>query len=86
MLRTPWFDAWDDEDAPATLGTPLQRMLIAPAFRRIVGAGMTELMCVAGGQIVGQINERKRVRDVMFDLQREYLDAMARLNAINPEA
>lgn len=86
VLRTPWFDAWDDEDAPETLGTPLQRMLIAPAFRRIVGGGMTELMCVAGGQVVGQINERKRVRDVMFDLQQEYLDTMARLSAIHPEA
>lgn len=84
FLNTPWFAAWEREDAPPTLGTPLQRMLIAGSFRRIVAAGMTDLFAVPVGQAVGQIKERRRVRDVMYDLQREYVDALARLAAIQP--
>ncbi len=57
-------------------------MLIAPSYRRIVAARMTELMSIPVGQAVGQIRQRQRVRDVMLDLQREYLDAMTRLNSI----
>ncbi|MHA1114130.1 MAG: NAD(P)H-dependent flavin oxidoreductase [Alphaproteobacteria bacterium] len=85
FMRSAWFDAWEEEGAPPPLGTPLQRMLIAPSFQRIVAANMADLMAVPVGQGVGQINERQRVRDVMFDLQQDYVDAMARLNAIQPK-
>jgi NAD(P)H-dependent flavin oxidoreductase YrpB (nitropropane dioxygenase family) len=86
FMTTPWFEAWEEEDAPPTLGTPLQRMLIAKSFKRIVAAGMTDLMAIPVGQVVGQMRERRRVRDVMYDLQQEYVEAMARLAAIQPTA
>lgn len=86
FLRTAFFEAWEKEDAPKTLGTPLQRMLIAPTFRKMAAARMTDLLDVPIGQIAGQIRERRRVRDVMFDLQQEYVDAVARLNSLQPTA
>ncbi|HMM73922.1 MAG TPA: nitronate monooxygenase family protein [Rhodocyclaceae bacterium] len=86
FLRNPWMEAWDERDAPEPLGTPLQRMLIAPSYQRIVAAGMHELMAVPVGQVVGQMRARRRVRDVMLDLQQEYLDAVSRLHAIQPQA
>jgi len=84
FLRTPFFDAWEQEDAPEPLGTPLQRVLIAPTFRRIVAANMTDLIEIPIGQVAGQIRDRRRVRDVMYDMQRDYVDTMARLAAIQP--
>ncbi|MBZ0325096.1 MAG: nitronate monooxygenase, partial [Alphaproteobacteria bacterium] len=86
MMRSPWFDAWEREGAPAPLGTPLQRMLIAPSFQRIVAGGRADLMAVPVGQGVGQMTDRQRVRDVMYELQRDYLEAVARLTALQPTA
>ncbi len=84
FLRNPWIDAWEARDAPEPLPTPLQRMLIAPSYRRIVAARMTELMSVPVGQAVGRIRQRQRVRGVMLDLQQEYVDAITRLNSLQP--
>src|SRR5205085_11140286 len=35
MLRSSWTDEWDRDDAPATLGMPLQSALVAEAQLRI---------------------------------------------------
>lgn len=84
FLRNPWFDAWEEEGVPKPLGTPLQRMLIQPAMKRIAAAGRNDITPVPIGQVVGQLRQRRRVRDIMQDLQKEYLDAVERLNALQP--
>ncbi|MCW5656808.1 MAG: nitronate monooxygenase [Burkholderiaceae bacterium] len=84
FLRNPWFDAWEEEGVPKPLGTPLQRILIQPAMTRIAAARMTHIMPVPIGQVVGQLRQRRRVRDIMQDLQKEYLDAIEHLNALQP--
>ncbi|MFO1188918.1 MAG: hypothetical protein U1E97_04860 [Alphaproteobacteria bacterium] len=45
---------------------------------------MTELIEIPIGQVAGQIHGRRRVRDVMYDMQQDYVDTMARLAAIQP--
>jgi NAD(P)H-dependent flavin oxidoreductase YrpB (nitropropane dioxygenase family) len=85
FLQTPFFEAWEREDAPEPLGTPLQRMLIAPTFRKIAAARMSDMFDVPVGQVAGQIRERRRVRDVMFELKEDYVEAMARLAALQPQ-
>jgi NAD(P)H-dependent flavin oxidoreductase YrpB (nitropropane dioxygenase family) len=82
FLRNPWIEAWEGQDAPEPLPTPLQRILNAASHQRIVAARMTDLKSVPVGQVVGQLSQRQRVRDVMVNLQQEYIDAMTRLNSI----
>ena len=37
------------------------------------------------GQIVGAMNQKLPVRDVVYSLVSEYIDAVERLNGLNPE-
>lgn len=83
FLRNPWMEAWEEPGAPEPLPTPLQRILVTPSQRRITAAGMTELLAVPVGQVVGQIKSVRRVRDVVFDLIEEYGDAMERLHSLD---
>lgn len=79
FLRTAFFDAWEREDAPRPLGTPMQRMLVAPTFERIRTAKLSHLEGIPLGQVCGQIRTRRSVRHIMMDLQQDYLAAMERL-------
>lgn len=83
FLRDPWIDGWEEPGSPEPLPTPLQRILVAPSQRRAVSAGMTEIASVPVGEVVGQMTQRRRVRDIMVQLQQEYLDAVTRLQALS---
>jgi NAD(P)H-dependent flavin oxidoreductase YrpB (nitropropane dioxygenase family) len=83
QLRTAWTDAWEGPDSPGTLPMPLQFMLTAEAQQRIWRSGNKELMGFPVGQIVGTMNKVKPVRDVMFELVEEYVEATERLNRVN---
>jgi NAD(P)H-dependent flavin oxidoreductase YrpB (nitropropane dioxygenase family) len=82
QLRTAWTDAWEGPDSPGTLPMPLQFMLTAEAQQRIWRSGNKELMGFPVGQIVGTMNKVKPVRDVMFELVEEYVEATERLNRV----
>jgi len=91
MLRTAWTDAWEEPDAPAPLGMPLQGVLISEAQRRIQrvahkpDSGARQLATYFVGQVVGQMNESKPTRRVMQEMIEELVDVMERLNELVAE-
>ena len=80
MLRNKWTEAWEDPAGPGPLGMPLQNILTAEANARIARAQRRDLLFAPVGQIVGSMNEVKPVRDVMFRLVEEYIEAVERLD------
>jgi NAD(P)H-dependent flavin oxidoreductase YrpB (nitropropane dioxygenase family) len=85
MLRTEWTEAWEREDSPGTLPMPLQYMLISDAQRRINKFNVKELTTMPVGQIVGRMNTVRPVRDVMFDLVDEFVEASQKLEKLVEE-
>jgi NAD(P)H-dependent flavin oxidoreductase YrpB (nitropropane dioxygenase family) len=79
MLRTPWTEAWEAKGSPGTLPMPLQGLLVADAEARIRHHQSRELLGVPVGQIVGQMNEVRPVRDVIERLMSELAESAARV-------
>ncbi len=87
MLRNEWTEAWGAEDTPDPLGMPLQFMVTAEAVSRThryankaQAVGFNPV-----GQIVGSMNEVRPVREVIVSLVEEYLEAVERLERLQPE-
>jgi len=89
MLRSDWTQAWEREDTPDPLGMPLQGMVTMEAIARTSRyADKGKAQDVAFnpvGQVVGQMNEIKSCREVIYDLVEGYVEATDRLAAIAPE-
>ena len=83
MLKSDLSEAWEKPGAPAYLPTPLQGILYNEAHARVVRAKRRDLYSFPAGQVVGMIDEETSVRDVMFRLQMEYVDAAERLRGIS---
>ena len=84
MLKSKLSEAWEAPGAPAYLPTPLQGILYNESHARVVRAKRRDLYSFPAGQVVGMLHHETSVRDVMMQLQTEYLDAMERLYAIQP--
>jgi len=88
MLRSAWTDAWDEADAPAPLGMPLQSLLVAEAQRRIhrvahkAESSARPLVTYFVGQVVGQMNVAMSTRDVVREMVEGCLDAMERMHGL----
>lgn len=82
LLKNAWTDAWESAESPGTLPMPLQFMLISPALRRISDYGAGELSTFPAGQVIGQMNQVKSAKDVVFELVEEYVDAVERLDRL----
>jgi NAD(P)H-dependent flavin oxidoreductase YrpB (nitropropane dioxygenase family) len=84
MLRNDWTDAWEAPDAPKPLGMPLQFMITADAVARghRYAEKAKDVMFNPVGQIVGQMNAVRPVRDVIYRLVEEYLEAVERLQQL----
>jgi len=88
MLRSAWTDAWDQSDAPAPLGMPLQSILVADAQRRIhrvahkADSSARPLVTYFVGQVVGQMNVAMSTRDVVREMVEQCLDTMERMNTV----
>jgi NAD(P)H-dependent flavin oxidoreductase YrpB (nitropropane dioxygenase family) len=85
QLRTAWTDAWERDDSPGYLPMPLQYMATSDAQRRIARVHHPELQGMPVGQIVGRMNSVRPVRDVVFDLVEEFVDATQRLDGLRDE-
>jgi NAD(P)H-dependent flavin oxidoreductase YrpB (nitropropane dioxygenase family) len=85
QLRTPWTEAWERPDSPGYLPMPLQYMATAEAQRRVAKYGVDELRVMPVGQIVGRMSKVRPVRDVVFDLMEEFVDATQRLDGLRDE-
>ncbi len=81
MLRNDWTEAWEREDTPAPLGMPLQFMVTSTAVQR--GHSYPEKAKDVNfnpvGQIVGRMNKVRPVREVIYDLVEECIEASERL-------
>ena len=84
MIKSKLSEAWEQPGAPRYLPTPLQGILYNEMHARVVRARRKDLYSFPAGQVVGMINEETSVRDVMYRMQMEYLDAVERLNALTP--
>lgn len=85
MIRSQLSEAWEQPGAPPYLPTPLQGILYNEAHARVVKAGRKELYSFPAGQVVGMIHEENTVKEVIYRMQVEYLEAVERLQALNPE-
>ena len=89
MLKNDWTEAWAADDAPDSLGMPLQGLVSIDAISRTGHyAGVAQTQKVAFnpvGQVVGQINEVETSRNLVMRLLNEYVDTLAYLNALMPE-
>jgi NAD(P)H-dependent flavin oxidoreductase YrpB (nitropropane dioxygenase family) len=87
MLKSAWTDEWDSPDTPDPLPLPLQPMLIDQAISRIhkashtEGSGAEHLVNYFVGQIVGNMNETKTTKQVVYDMIDEFIDATQGLTA-----
>ena len=86
MIKSKLSEAWERPGAPAYLPTPLQGVLYNQAHARVVRAQRQDWFSFPVGQSVGDVNSETTVRDVMYRLQKEYLEAIERLAALQDEA
>ncbi len=86
MLRNDWTEAWGRTDTPDPLGMPLQFMVTADAVSRThrYASKAQEVAFNPVGQIVGTMNEKRPVREVIQDLVEGYLEAVERLESLMP--
>jgi NAD(P)H-dependent flavin oxidoreductase YrpB (nitropropane dioxygenase family) len=86
MLRNDWTQAWEQPDNPKPLGMPLQFMVTADAVARThrYAAKAQPVAFNPVGQVVGTMNEVRPVREVIFRLVDEYLEAAERFAALQP--
>ena len=73
-----------ENDPPGPLGMPLQGMLVSEAMSRVhrYPKPAQKVAFNPVGQIVGAMNEKLAVRDVLYTLVEEYVDAVDRLQQL----
>jgi NAD(P)H-dependent flavin oxidoreductase YrpB (nitropropane dioxygenase family) len=87
MLRNDWTEAWAREDTPDPLGMPLQGMVTIEAISRShrYAKAAKEVAFNPVGQIVGRMQGTRPVREVVYQLVEEYLEAVERLEKLAPQ-
>jgi NAD(P)H-dependent flavin oxidoreductase YrpB (nitropropane dioxygenase family) len=81
-LRSKFTDAWDQPGAPATLPAPLQALLWWGQGRtRVERVRANDFLTYPVGQIVGDMTEETSVRNVVYDMLNEFVEAKERLDA-----
>ena len=86
MLRNDWTEAWEQPGAPKYLPMPLQGMLVSEVMSRVhrYPKAAQRVAFSPVGQIVGSMNEQRPVREVIYDLVSEYVEAVERLEKLTP--
>jgi NAD(P)H-dependent flavin oxidoreductase YrpB (nitropropane dioxygenase family) len=85
MLKNDWTEAWEAPDSPKPLGMPLQFMVTADAVARghRYADKARDVMFNPVGQIVGTMNAVRPVKEVIYGLVEEYLEAVERLQQLS---
>jgi NAD(P)H-dependent flavin oxidoreductase YrpB (nitropropane dioxygenase family) len=83
VLRSKWTEAWDAPGAPQPLPLASQKLLVAPALKRLELANAVDYMGYMSGQIVGRIKREQPIRDIIEGMKVEYEAAIAALGAQN---
>jgi NAD(P)H-dependent flavin oxidoreductase YrpB (nitropropane dioxygenase family) len=86
QLASAWTREWDTaQESPGSLPMPLQLLLAERAMARIGqaaeagGTGAQELANYFVGQVVGQLNQIKPARQVVYEMVAEFAEATERL-------
>jgi NAD(P)H-dependent flavin oxidoreductase YrpB (nitropropane dioxygenase family) len=84
MLKNDWTVAWESSESPGPLGMPLQGMLVSEAMSRVhrYPKPAQQVAFNPVGQIVGAMNEKVAVRDVIYTLVEEYVESVDRLQKL----
>lgn len=89
QLKSAWTEEWDSsQESPGSLGMPLQMLLAESAMARIAHAaergeeGAVELANYFVGQVVGQLNQIRPAREVVYEMVTEFADAVERLGRL----
>ncbi|WP_214317472.1 NAD(P)H-dependent flavin oxidoreductase [Nonomuraea sediminis] len=89
QLKSAWTAEWDEGgESPGPLGMPLQMLVAEGAMARINAAaergvpGAVELANYFVGQVVGQLNQVRPAREVVYDMISEFSEALDRLSRI----
>ncbi|MET0380027.1 MAG: nitronate monooxygenase family protein [Spongiibacteraceae bacterium] len=82
MLRSKFSDAWEQPGAPKTLPMPLQTLSTREAVARIDRAHAADYMSYPVGQVVGDMNGETTVRQVVYDMLNELVEATERLQTM----
>lgn len=80
-LRSKWTDAWDAPGAPQPLPLAAQKLLVAPALKRLELANAADYMGYMAGQIVGRIKDERSIHDIMDNMKSECLAVLKNLSA-----
>lgn len=90
QLRSAWTEEWDSaQESPGPLGMPLQLLMAEEAMARIGAAaergepGAVELANYFVGQVVGQLDQVKPAREVVYEMVSEFADAVERLRRLS---
>jgi len=92
QIRSPWTDAWEDEDAPSPLPMPLQSRVSEPALSKVMKLaeggheGARQLATYWVGQGVGMMNQSLSARQVVYDFMEDFLAAHERLGGFIDES
>jgi NAD(P)H-dependent flavin oxidoreductase YrpB (nitropropane dioxygenase family) len=92
QLRSAWTSEWDEApESPGPLPMPLQMLLAEAALGRVGQAaeagnpGAQDLANYFVGQVVGQMNQIKPARQVVYEMIEEFGDAIDRLRNLTDE-
>lgn len=81
-LRTDWTEAWEREEAPAPLPAPVQGLLVKDLIADVFDRRVEPLMGTAVGQLVGQLDQQRSVREVVYSMMEEMVDTLDRLGGL----
>lgn len=73
-LRSPWTDAWLDNEAPEPLDPPLQAQLVHDTLARIVDNALEPLASIAVGEVVGMMTAEETVGELVQRLAAGFPD------------
>lgn len=80
--RSAFTDAWAAPGAPRTLGMPLQSLMTREPMERVDRAGNQALITYPAGQVVGQLNEERSVREIIESMVAEAQDTLRRMGQL----
>lgn len=84
-LRSKWTEAWSAPGAPDPLPLASQKLLVAPALKRIELANAIDYMSYMSGQVVGRIKKEQATRELMESMKREFQEAIDELRRYSGE-
>jgi NAD(P)H-dependent flavin oxidoreductase YrpB (nitropropane dioxygenase family) len=82
ILKSKFTEAWEQPGAPAPLPMPLQTILIAESKMRIDRGNAKEYVTYPVGQIVGDMREESTVRQVVYDMLKEFVESAEQLGKL----